>query len=105
MIIRSGGYEVKQIDALNWGVFRVYEDPSTAPKRSAIRRIADDGAVLDHTGTYHGSMAEALRGAHKLALADGADGSEFASLADLVEESERRVSELAERIGAVARDA
>lgn len=101
MIIRSCGYEVKQIDGMNWGVFKVYEDPQSAPKRSAIRRTADDGAVLDHTGTYHGSIAEALRKAHKLALADGANGSEFASLADLVEESERRVSELAERIGAV----
>ena len=105
MIIRSCGYEVKQIDGLNWGVFVIYEYPASVPKRSAIRRIADDGAVLDHTGTYHGSIAEALRKAHELALADGANGSEFASLAALVEESERRVHELAERIGAVARDA
>ena len=99
MIIRSGGYEVKQIDALNWGVFRVYEDPSTAPKRSAIRRTADDGAVLDHTGTYHGSLASALRKAHGLMLADGAAWSEFESLAALVEESERRVPEMAEAVG------
>lgn len=100
MIIRSCGYEVKQIDGMNWGVFKVYEDPQSAPKRSAIRRTADDGAVLDHTGTYHGSLASALREAHRLAVANGVRGSEFESLAELVEASERRVSELAERIGA-----
>lgn len=102
MIIRIGRYEIQRYDALNWGVFRVLDE---GEKRWSKDRTAEDGAPLRHTGTYHGSLASALRKAHKLALADGADGSEFASLADLVEESERRVSELAERIGAVARDA
>lgn len=102
MIIRFGAYEVKRIDNMNWGVFRVYANESNAPKRKAIKRVADDGSVLVHTGSYHSSLAAALRKAHALTVADGTEGSEFASLAALVESSERRVSELAERIGAMA---
>lgn len=98
MIIRSGRYEVKQIDDWNWGVFKVYPDASKAPRSKVTRRTADDGKVLLHTGTYHGTLASALRRAHQLMLADGAASSEFETLADLVEDSEQRVSDMAEAV-------
>lgn len=97
MIIRSGRYEVKQIDDWNGGVFKVYPD-NTAEPGGGVWRKADDGKVLLHTGTFHGTLASALRRAHQLMLADGAASSEFETLADLVEDSEQRVSDMAETV-------
>lgn len=105
MQIRIGNLEVKRIDELNWGVFEVMPEGFDGAKKLKVHRVADDGRILKHTGTYHGTLAEALRRAHRMLVADGTECCGFAVLARLVEESERRVSELAERIGAVARDA
>lgn len=105
MQIRIENLEVRRIDELNWGVFRVLPEGSEPGKGGAVWRTADDGRILKHTGTYHATLAEALRRAHRMLVADGTEATEFESLAALVEESERRVAELAERIGEVARDA
>lgn len=99
MIIRIGRYEVKRYDSLNRAVFRVLDD---GEKRWRKDREAEDGKALRHTGTYHGSLSAALRRAHALTIADGTEGDGFSSLADLVEASELRVSELAEAVGAAA---
>lgn len=105
MQIRIGNLEVKRIDELNWGVFEVMPQGFDGAKKLRMHRVADDGRILKHTGTYHGTLTEALRRAHRMLVADGTECCGFGDLARLVEESERRVAELAERIGAVARDA
>ena len=94
----AGRYEVRKMDKWNWGVYRVM--PGGYETKKAIP-VADDGRLLVHTGTYHPTAAAAVRKVERLLIEEHMDAAaDAAELAEMLERHERRMSELAERIGA-----
>ena len=77
MQIRIGNLEVKRMDELNWGAFEVMPEGFDGAKKLKLHRVADDGRILKHTGTYHGTLAEALRRALCLGASPLAVRAEF----------------------------
>lgn len=84
------------MDEHNWGVFRVL-DPSEETKSD--KRRAEDGRALRHTGTYHGTCAEACRKAGELLLRDGIADPGCESVAMACDRARAAISRAAEKIG------
>lgn len=102
--MRLGEYEILKNNQWCYQLYSVM--PAGYDNSKSRYRVAGDGRALKPLECYPCTIAAAIRRVHGFMLSDGVDGADdAASLADLVEESERRVSDLAERIGAVARDA
>lgn len=98
MIIRFGGrYEVKPYDKFNWGVFEVM--PEGFDNSKARYRTAEDGRALRHTGTYHGTCAEACRKAGDLLLRDGVADPGCESVAMACDCARAAIARAAEKIG------
>lgn len=95
----AGRYEVRKQDKWNWCVYEVM--PEGFDNSKAKYTLADDGRALRHLGTYHPTAAAAIRKVERLLMDDGVDAADDAAeLAGILERHERRMSELAERIGA-----
>lgn len=94
-----GDYEILRSNQWCLQIYRVM--PEGFDNARAKYRLAGDGRALQPIDCYPATVAAAIRRVHGFMLLDGVDGADSAdALADLVEESERRVSELAEAVGA-----
>lgn len=97
--MRLGDYEILRSNQWCLQIYRVM--PEGYDNARAKYRLAGDGRALQPIDCYPSTLAAAIRRVHGFMLLDGADGAGSAdALAALVEESERRVSELAEAVGA-----
>ena len=98
--MRAGGYELRRCNDWCYQLYRVM--PDGYQTKAKVRR-AEDGRALMPMECYPTTIAGALRKMHELNVRDGIDDADLAGAVAAAEESERRVSELAERIeGAVA---
>ena len=94
--MRLGDYEILRSNQWCLQIYRVM--PEGFDNARAKYRLAGDGQPIDCSPA---TVAAAIRRVHGFMLLDGVDGADSAdALAALVEESERRVSELAEAVGA-----
>ena len=95
----AGRYEVRKMDKWNWAVYEVM--PEGFDNSKAKYTLANDGRALRHTGTYHPTAAAAVRKVERLLIEEHMDAAaDAAELAEMLERHERRMSGLAERIGA-----
>lgn len=98
--MRAGGYELRRCNDWCYQIYRVMPD---GYETKAKARRAEDGRVLAPMECYPATIAGALGKMHELNVRDGIDSVDLAGAVCAVEESERRVAELARRIeGAVA---
>lgn len=93
-------YEVRRMDKWNWAVYRVmpegYETKSPVPR-------ADDGRVLIHTGTYHGTPAAAIRAALRLLEDEAIECPDAGSMFAALEAHEAEAARIADEIGRAVR--
>ena len=98
--MRTGGYELHRCNDWCYQIYRVMPD---GYETKAKARRAEDGRVLAPMERYPTTIAGALRKMRELNIRDCIDSVDLAGAVCAVEESERRVAGLAERIeGAVA---
>lgn len=99
--MRLGDYEILRSNQWCLQIYRVMPDGFDNAK--AKYRLAGDGRALQPVDCYPSTLAAAVRRVHGFMLLDGVDGAvDAGALAALVEDSERRVSELAEAVGSGA---
>lgn len=89
-------YEVRRMDRWNWAVYRVM--PEGYETKARVLRC-EDGRVLIHTGTYHGTPAAAVRVALRLLEDEAVECHDAESMCAALAAHEAEVARLADEIG------